>query len=64
MKPISFPDEKIHRIWEALKGLQYGTVLITVHDSNIVQIERTEKHRFPSEASSLSKKHASAANKK
>ncbi|MGI6474565.1 MAG: YezD family protein [Thermoactinomyces vulgaris] len=34
------------RIQKSLEGLEYGTVVITVHDSNIVQIDRTEKHRF------------------
>jgi hypothetical protein len=32
---------------EALRGLRYGTVTITVHDGAIVQIERAEKKRVP-----------------
>ncbi|MDI3257907.1 MAG: YezD family protein [Kyrpidia sp.] len=37
----------LHRIMEALEGLEYGSVQIIVHDAQIVQIERTEKRRFP-----------------
>jgi hypothetical protein len=42
-------EESIERILRALDGLEYGSVQITVHDSKITQIERTEKHRFPLE---------------
>ncbi|HZG56860.1 YezD family protein [Paenibacillus sp.] len=38
----------LRRIEESLAGLQYGSVLIVVHDGRIVQIERTEKRRFDS----------------
>jgi hypothetical protein len=31
---------------EALRGLQYGTVTIVVQDGVVVQVERTERHRF------------------
>jgi len=34
------------RIKSALKGIRYGSVILTVHDSKIVQIERIEKNRF------------------
>jgi hypothetical protein len=30
----------------ALKGIRFGSVEITVHDSKVVQIERKEKTRF------------------
>lgn len=42
-------DESINHVLRALKGLQYGSVQIVVHDWKITQIERTEKHRFPLE---------------
>jgi hypothetical protein len=29
-----------------VKGLDYGTVIIKVHDSKIVQVEITQKKRF------------------
>ncbi|MBS1213368.1 MAG: uncharacterized protein H6R26_1985 [Proteobacteria bacterium] len=34
------------KILEALQGLRYGAVEITVHDGRIVQIERKEKVRL------------------
>lgn len=37
------------RILAALAGLQYGAVEITVHEGKVVQIERREKFRFPSQ---------------
>jgi hypothetical protein len=42
-------EAKIQTILQALEGLQYGTLNIIVHDSQITQIERTEKKRFPLE---------------
>ncbi|MFD0617685.1 MULTISPECIES: YezD family protein [Paenibacillus] len=29
-----------------LNGMEFGSVLITVHDGKIVQLERTERKRF------------------
>jgi hypothetical protein len=42
-------DSRLQTILEALEGLEYGTLHIIVHDSQITQIERTEKKRFPLE---------------
>jgi hypothetical protein len=64
MKPLSIPDERINSILKALEGLKYGSILITVHDSNIVQIDRTEKQRFSMEPSSLPKSRTALGNKK
>jgi hypothetical protein len=47
---------QVDRIIKALDGLKYGSVLITVHDEQIVQIDRTEKHRFSVESSRLPKR--------
>ena len=47
MNAPSISRSQIRQIIRALEGLEYGTVLITVHDSQIVQIDRTEKRRFP-----------------
>ena len=33
-------------ILKALRSIRYGIVQITVHDSAVVQIEKTEKIRF------------------
>lgn len=38
--------ELLQRLSEALRGLRYGAVEITVHDGRVVQIERTEKLRL------------------
>jgi hypothetical protein len=31
---------------QALRGLQYGQVILTVQDGVVVQVERTERRRF------------------
>lgn len=38
--------EILEEIITSLKNMSYGEVVITVHDSDIVQIERREKKRF------------------
>lgn len=44
---MSNKDEKIvNKITQVLAGLEYGSVLIKVHDAKIVQIEVTERKRF------------------
>ncbi|CAM3541363.1 YezD family protein [Hydrogenibacillus schlegelii] len=58
-----------HNAWlecieKALEGLEYGTVQITVHDGQIVQIDRTEKMRFPVAAKMAAKGRAAAAGMK
>lgn len=42
------------RIEDALAGLRFGAVEITVHDGRIVQIERREKYRFENTVSNTS----------
>ncbi|WP_188735422.1 YezD family protein [Oceanobacillus neutriphilus] len=39
-------DVKLDHILNALKELEYGSVVITVHDGKITQIDTTEKKRF------------------
>ncbi len=36
----------LEELQQCLKDLAYGEVIITVHDSRVVQIERREKKRF------------------
>ncbi|MBK5459671.1 YezD family protein [Peribacillus sp. NPDC060186] len=38
---------KIRHIISSLEDLQYGSVIITVHDGEITQVDTTEKKRFP-----------------
>ena len=40
-------DLKIKHILSNLEELQYGSIIITVHDGEITQIDTTEKKRFP-----------------
>jgi hypothetical protein len=42
----SLLQEVLLRLNDALRGLRYGAVEITVHDGRVVQIERTEKLRL------------------
>jgi hypothetical protein len=41
----------------ALKGLRYGTVEIIVHDGQVVQIDRYERHRLAGGAKSKTASH-------
>lgn len=44
----SLSQEVLRRLSDALRGLRYGAVEITVHDGRVVQIERSEKLRLSS----------------
>lgn len=46
---IPLDDLLLEKIVRALDGLEYGSIHIVVHDSQVVQIERTEKYRIPAE---------------
>jgi hypothetical protein len=37
----------LQHVEEALRGLRFGSVTITVHDGAVVQVERIEKKRLP-----------------
>lgn len=39
-------DESIASVREALSGLKYGNVSLTVHEGRVVQIDVTEKKRL------------------
>ena len=41
------PPDPLETIREALSGLRFGGVSVTVHEGRVVQIEITEKRRFP-----------------
>ena len=41
------PQEVIDSIVLALRGLDYGSVVVTVHHARVVQIERHERFRLP-----------------
>ena len=44
-------DALITQILKALKNIQYGYVQITVQDSKVVQIDKTEKFRLDGQRS-------------
>ncbi|MBH5317430.1 YezD family protein [Paenibacillus sp. GSMTC-2017] len=43
---VQSTDEWVKRIKEKVTGLEYGTVQITVHNGQIVQIDKTERSRY------------------
>ncbi|WP_017756513.1 YezD family protein [Calidifontibacillus oryziterrae] len=51
-------NEIIEKIISDLESLKFGTIQITVHDYQITQIEKIEKHRFQLQKTQDSKKHA------
>lgn len=40
-------EQKLNFILSALKGIEYGSVVITIHNGQITQVDTTEKTRFP-----------------
>lgn len=49
-KPLEVDDVWQEKILNQVSGLQYGQVIITVHDGRIVQIDRTERTRYDTPA--------------
>lgn len=52
------------RIAKQLDGLQYGQVIVTVHDGQIVQIDRMERTRYPLTSNHAAGKQEAAEQKK
>ncbi len=44
--PDQIFEESIASVREALSGLKYGNVSVTVHEGRVVQIDVTEKKRL------------------
>ncbi|MCH6268043.1 MULTISPECIES: YezD family protein [Neobacillus] len=44
---IHLNQQVLEKLESLLEGLEFGTVQITVHDSQITQIDRLERHRLP-----------------
>jgi hypothetical protein len=40
------PSTAEREVLEAIRGIRYGTVQVTIHDGQVVQIERSEKLRL------------------
>ena len=49
------PSDVDRRILEAVRSLEYGSVEVVVHDSQVVQIERREKVRLDKSGSQESR---------
>lgn len=41
-------QERLDFIVAMLKSMEYGSLVITVHDGKITQVDKTEKNRFVS----------------
>ncbi len=39
--------EQVNHLEKSLRSLEYGSVVITVHNGKVTQIDTTEKKRFP-----------------
>ncbi|AOZ88085.1 DUF2292 domain-containing protein [Bacillus xiamenensis] len=46
-------EQKLNFILSALKGIEYGSVVITIHNGQITQVDTTEKTRFPTHQENL-----------
>jgi hypothetical protein len=54
----------IEFILQALEEIEYGSLVITIHDSKITQVEKTVKNRFPLESKAFPAKVHSAFSQK
>jgi hypothetical protein len=49
-KPFALEEKDLQRIMleirKTIKHIGYGEIVITIHDSRVVQIEKREKKRF------------------
>jgi len=52
-RPLQVDEIWAKRIVEQVDGLEYGSVVVTVHAGRIVQIERSERKRYDSGGSAL-----------
>lgn len=55
VRPISGELTDIERhILQSLQEIRFGTLEVVIHDSRVVQIERSEKVRFDTKGKALS----------
>ncbi|MFT3782633.1 MAG: YezD family protein [Nibricoccus sp.] len=55
---VPFTPEWLEIVRGKVESLRYGVVQIVIHDSEVTQIERTEKTRFDSAKHELQPRHA------
>lgn len=48
-------EQVLEKVKVLLGSLEYGTIQITVHDSQVTQIDKIEKHRLPLQGKSQQK---------
>ena len=46
MSKNDIADKVLKEIIKAIQQINYGEVVVTIHDSDIVQVEKREKKRF------------------
>jgi hypothetical protein len=46
LEPDASNRSALRFIEEALRGLQFGALTVIVQDGVVIQVERTERHRF------------------
>jgi hypothetical protein len=46
-RDLSTADDAVDAVRDALRGLRFGEIVISVHDGNVVQVVRSEKLRLP-----------------
>lgn len=44
---VALPAAVVDALGHAIEKLRYGLVQLTVHDGKVVQLDVTERHRFP-----------------
>ncbi|MDR4887745.1 YezD family protein [Fredinandcohnia sp. QZ13] len=49
-------EQKVKHILSTLENLEFGSIVITVHNGEITQIDATEKKRFSLQKSTSSQK--------
>ena len=54
-EPVAGP-KWLRVVRDHVQSLRFGTVVVTVHDGRVVQVERTEKLRFEQDAGDHGKK--------
>lgn len=42
-------DSQLDYLQTSLQDIDYGSVVITIHDGKVTQIDKTEKKRFPNQ---------------
>ncbi|MDQ0219244.1 DUF2292 domain-containing protein [Peribacillus cavernae] len=43
---VNLSEEKVQHILSALQKIEYGSLLITIHEGEITQVDSTVKNRF------------------